>query len=105
MDITLGSTSGSQSSTVIHDLQDATPYPHPTAADGQAHVAHGLTEATAQVFGPREPQIRREAIHDRANVHVQVMIFPFSGGSASRRRGRGDKWVKKKNRLSLSWSL
>jgi exosome complex component RRP41 len=91
MDITLGSTSGSLSSTAIHDLQDTTSYPHPTAPDGQAHVAHGLTEVTAQVFGPREPQIRREAIHDRANINVQVMMLPFSGGSASRRRGRGDK--------------
>lgn len=68
-------------------------YPHPNAPDGRAHITHGLTEATAQVFGPREAQVRREAIHDRANINVQVVMLPFSGGGGSRRRGRGDKYV------------
>ncbi|CAG7851956.1 SubName: Full=Probable exosome complex exonuclease rrp41 {ECO:0000313/EMBL:CCA66660.1} [Serendipita indica DSM 11827] len=73
------------------NLHDSASNPHPNAPDGSAIVGHGLTVVSARVFGPREPLLRREAIHDRAKLSVQVAMLPFSGGMAGRRRGRGDK--------------
>lgn len=87
MNISMG---GSKAAS-MHSMLDSNSYPHPNAPDGSAVILHGLTEVVAKVFGPREPQIRREAIHDRANINVQVIILPFSGGSTARKRGRGDK--------------
>lgn len=91
MNISLGSTSSGQTATSNQDLLDSSSYPNPNAPDGLAFVSHGLTEAYAKVFGPREPQIRRDAIHDRAFINVQAFMLPFSGGMTGRRRGRGDK--------------
>jgi ribonuclease PH len=88
MSITMG---GSKAAS-MHGIIDSNSYPHPNTPDGSAVILHGLTEVSAKVFGPREPQIRREAIHDRANINVQVVILSFSGGSTARRRGRGDKY-------------
>lgn len=82
---------GSPENSSTHALFDSASNPHPNAPDGTAFVAHGLTEVTAKVFGPREVQSRRDAIHDRANINVQVTMLPFSGGAAGRRHGRGDK--------------
>ncbi|KAG8805902.1 Exosome non-catalytic core component [Serendipita sp. 399] len=87
MNVVLGDTRRSRS----ENLNDSLSNPHPNAPDGAAIVMHGLTEVSTRVFGPREPQMRREAIHDRAKISVQVVMLPFSGGVASRRRGRGDK--------------
>ena len=44
------------------------------------------------VFGPREARVRAQTLHDRAAIHVEATIAPFSG-SDRRRRGRGDKCV------------
>ena len=44
------------------------------------------------VFGPREARVRAQTLHDRAAIHVEVNIAPFSTGDR-RRRGRGDKYV------------
>jgi hypothetical protein len=44
------------------------------------------------VFGPREARVRAQTLHDRAAIHVEVNIAPFSTGDR-RRRGRGDKCV------------
>lgn len=49
------------------------------------------------VFGPREARVRAQTLHDRAAIHVEATIAPFSSASDRRRRGRGDKL-----RLSLS---
>lgn len=59
-------------------------------ADGSARVAHGLTEVLVSVFGPREARLRAQTLHDRAAIHVEATIAPFST-SDRRRRGRGDK--------------
>lgn len=93
MNVQLGSTSSSSSGSGFsaQTLHDSGSYPNPNAPDGVAFISHGLTEASAKVFGPREPQSRRDAIHDRANINVQVVMLPFSGGMGGRRRGRGDK--------------
>lgn len=93
MSIALGATSLSTEDQRIHALNDPISHPHPTAADGTACVVHGLSEVCSRVFGPREALLRRETIHDRANLNVQVIILPFSGGMAGRRRGRNDKQV------------
>ena len=58
-------------------------------ADGSARVSHGLTEVLVSVFGPREARVRAQTLHDRAAIHVEVNIAPFSTGDR-RRRGRGD---------------
>jgi exosome complex component RRP41 len=60
-------------------------------ADGSARVAHGLTEVLVSVFGPREARVRAQTLHDRASIHVEATIAPFSSTSDRRRRGRGDK--------------
>ena len=44
------------------------------------------------VFGPREARVRAQTLHDRAAIHVEVNVAPFST-SDRRRRGRGDKCV------------
>ncbi|KAH9999213.1 exosome component 4 [Russula compacta] len=62
-------------------------------ADGSARVAHGLTEVLVSVFGPREARVRAQTLHDRAALHVEATIAPFSSASDRRRRGRGDKRV------------
>jgi exosome complex component RRP41 len=62
-------------------------------ADGSARVAHGLTEVLVSVFGPREARVRAQTLHNRASIHVEATIAPFSG-SDRRRRGRGDKCVR-----------
>jgi len=61
-------------------------------ADGSARVAHGLTEVLVSVFGPREARVRAQTLHDRAAIHVEAIIAPFSANDR-RRRGRGDKRV------------
>ena len=61
-------------------------------ADGSARIAHGLTEVLVSVFGPREARVRAQTLHDRAAIHVEATIAPFSA-SDRRRRGRGDKYV------------
>ncbi|KAI0249858.1 hypothetical protein BJV78DRAFT_1283662 [Lactifluus subvellereus] len=61
-------------------------------ADGTARVAHGLTEVLVSVFGPREARVRAQTLHDRAAIHVEATIAPFSANDR-RRRGRGDKCV------------
>ncbi|KAH9178347.1 exosome component 4 [Lactarius sanguifluus] len=61
-------------------------------ADGSARISHGLTEVLVSVFGPREARVRAQTLHDRAAIHVEVNIAPFSTGDR-RRRGRGDKRV------------
>ncbi|KZT29917.1 hypothetical protein NEOLEDRAFT_1153761 [Neolentinus lepideus HHB14362 ss-1] len=63
-----------------------------SSADGSASVSHGLTQVVVSVFGPREAKMRRETIHDRANINVEVNVAPFSAGER-RRRGRGDKRI------------
>ncbi|KAG8866310.1 Exosome non-catalytic core component [Serendipita sp. 405] len=82
---------GDSAKSLSENLDDSFSNLYPNAADGSAIVMHGLTEVSVRVFGPREAQIRREAIHDRAKINVQVVMLPFSGGTANRRRGRGDK--------------
>jgi ribonuclease PH len=82
---------GSRETSSTHALFDSASNPSPNAPDGVAFVAHGLTEVSVKAFGPREVQSRRDAIHDRANITVQVAMLPFSGGVAGRRHGRGDK--------------
>lgn len=61
-------------------------------ADGSAIITHGLTQVLVSVFGPREAKQRRETIHDRANINVEVNIAAFSTGER-RKRSRGDKLV------------
>ncbi|KAI0318624.1 ribosomal protein S5 domain 2-type protein [Amylostereum chailletii] len=63
--------------------------PH-AGADGAARVSHGLTHVLATVFGPREAKQRAQTAHDRASVHVEVLV-PVFGSGERRRRGRGDK--------------
>jgi len=59
-------------------------------ADGSAIIMHGLTQVLVSVFGPREAKQRRETIHDRANINVEVNVAAFSAGER-RKRSRGDK--------------
>ena len=59
-------------------------------ADGSAIVSHGLTQVLVSVFGPREAKQKRETIHDRANINVEINIAAFSTGER-RKRSRGDK--------------
>ncbi len=74
----------------LRDLSfDSTPQ---AGADGSARVAHGLTEVLVSVFGPREARVRAQTLHDRASIHVEVTMAPFSANDR-RRRGRGDKFV------------
>jgi len=61
-------------------------------ADGSAIITHGLTHVIVSVFGPREAKQRRETIHDRANINVEVNIAPFSTGDR-KKRSRGDKRI------------
>ena len=56
------------------------------------------------VFGPREARVRAQTLHDRAAIHVEVNIAPFSTGDR-RRRGRGDKCVYLSLSLSQPYSL
>lgn len=60
-------------------------------ADGSAIITHGLTQVLVSVFGPREAKQRRETIHDRANINVEVAVAAFSTGER-RKRSRGDKY-------------
>ncbi|KAH8831860.1 ribosomal protein S5 domain 2-type protein [Flagelloscypha sp. PMI_526] len=62
-----------------------------SSADGFASVSQGLTAVSASVFGPREAKSRRDTIHDRAVVNVQIVMAPFAGATSRRRRGRNDK--------------
>ncbi|KZS92362.1 ribosomal protein S5 domain 2-like protein [Sistotremastrum niveocremeum HHB9708] len=62
------------------------------SADGSAQVSHGLTTVLVNVFGPREPRLRSQSLHDRANINVEVLIAPFST-SEHRKRNRGDKRI------------
>jgi exosome complex component RRP41 len=62
-----------------------------SSADGSATVSHGLTQVQVNVFGPREPRMRLQSLHDRLLVNVEVGIAPFSTNER-RTRGRGDKW-------------
>ena len=61
-------------------------------ADGSAMISHGLTQVLVSVFGPREPKMRSQAIHDRTNINVDVSMAAFST-SDRRQRSRGDKWI------------
>jgi polyribonucleotide nucleotidyltransferase len=61
-------------------------------ADGSAIITHGLTQVLVSVFGPREAKMRSQAIHDRANINVDVNVAAFSAGER-RKRSRGDKQV------------
>ncbi|OJA09784.1 hypothetical protein AZE42_07218 [Rhizopogon vesiculosus] len=60
-------------------------------ADGSVTFSHGLTEVRVAVLGPREAKAgsRRETLHDRATLNVEVQLAPFGVGER-RRRGRGD---------------
>ena len=74
-----------------HELRDMTiDLSQQGQADGSAIVTHGLTQVLASVFGPREAKQRRETIHDRANINVEINIAAFSTGER-RKRSRGDK--------------
>jgi len=66
--------------------------PSASSADGSATVSHGLTQVQVNVFGPREPRLRSQSLHDRLFVNVEVSIAPFSS-SERRTRGRGDKRI------------
>lgn len=44
------------------------------------------------VFGPRETKLRSQALHDRANINVELSIAAFSTGDR-RKRSRSDKYV------------
>ena len=59
-------------------------------ADGSATLTQGLTKVVVSVFGPREPKLRSQSLHNRANINVDVNIAPFSTGER-RKRNRGDK--------------
>jgi len=61
-------------------------------ADGSVTFSHGLTEVRVAVLGPREAKAgsRRETLHDRATLNVEVQLAP-SGVGERRRRGRSDK--------------
>ncbi|KAG6877513.1 hypothetical protein C0993_006463 [Termitomyces sp. T159_Od127] len=61
-------------------------------ADGSAVVAHGLTHVLVSVLGPREARMRSQALHDRANINVEVSVAAFSTGDR-RKRARGDKRI------------
>ncbi|KAG8875896.1 Exosome non-catalytic core component [Tulasnella sp. 332] len=61
-------------------------------ADGSATVSHGLTCVLVTVYGPREAKNRANSLFDRAILNVNVDVPLFSGGgSAGKKRGRGDK--------------
>ncbi|KAF7970115.1 hypothetical protein HWV62_25000 [Athelia sp. TMB] len=62
------------------------------AADGAALVSHGLTQVLVSVFGPREARQRRETLHDRAHLSVEVAVAAFSTAE-HRKRSRGDKRI------------
>lgn len=70
------------------DLQLST---HPSA-DGSATVSQGLTTVQVSVYGPREGKQKANAVHDRANISVEVGVASWAqtGGG---KRARGDKWV------------
>ncbi|KAI0270804.1 exosome component 4 [Russula aff. rugulosa BPL654] len=53
-------------------------------ADGSARVAHGLTEVLVSVFGPREARVRAQTLHNRASIHVEATIAPFSANDRRR---------------------
>jgi exosome complex component RRP41 len=59
-------------------------------ADGSATMQQGLTTVTVSVFGPREPRSRANAIHDRANLVVEVGVAGWSQPGVGQ-RNRGDK--------------
>jgi ribonuclease PH len=61
--------------------------------DGSASVSQGLTAVSASVFGPREAKNRRDTIHDRATLNVQIVMAPFASSTSRRRRGKNDKYV------------
>jgi ribonuclease PH len=69
-------------------------------ADGSARITHGLTEVLVSVFGPREARVRAQTLHDRATIHVEATIAPFSANDR-RRRGRGDKCVQSQKKKNL----
>ncbi|EMD33282.1 hypothetical protein CERSUDRAFT_76538 [Gelatoporia subvermispora B] len=62
------------------------------SADGCASIAHGLTQVSVSVFGPREAKQRSQTLHDRAVLNVEVNVLPFSTGER-RRRGRADRRI------------
>jgi hypothetical protein len=55
-------------------------------------MQQGLTTVTVSVFGPREPRSRANAIHDRANLVVEVGVAGWSQPGVGQ-RNRGDKYV------------
>ncbi|KAF9223574.1 hypothetical protein BS17DRAFT_795729 [Gyrodon lividus] len=59
-------------------------------ADASVTFHHGLTQVLVSVLGPREAKTRSQAIHDRANINVEVNVAAFSTGER-RKRSRGDK--------------
>jgi len=61
-------------------------------ADGSATMQQGLTTVMVSVFGPREPRSRANAIHDRANLVVEVGVAGWSQPGVGQ-RNRGDKSV------------
>ncbi|KAI9205338.1 ribosomal protein S5 domain 2-type protein [Polychytrium aggregatum] len=51
-----------------------------TQADGSAYIEIGNTKCLAAVYGPREPQKKGQAVHDRAFISVEFNVASFSSG-------------------------
>lgn len=62
---------------------------HP-AKDGSSVVEHGNSKVACSVTGPCEPELRSRSSTERAIVHVDIQIAPFSTIDR-RKRGRADK--------------
>ncbi|CAG8459087.1 7340_t:CDS:2 [Ambispora gerdemannii] len=61
-------------------------------ADGSAYIEQGNTKCLAAVYGPREPRLKSQIIHDKANINVELSYAPFST-SERKRRAKTDKRI------------
>jgi len=61
-------------------------------ADGSAYIEQGYTKCLAAVYGPSEPRLKSQVMHDKANINVEISYAPFST-SERKKRTKTDKRI------------
>jgi exosome complex component RRP41 len=63
------------------------PLQHP---DGSAYIEQGNTKVLVVIYGPHEPKHKSQLSSQKALIHVEFMITPFST-SERKKRSKTDK--------------
>ncbi|KAG9299574.1 hypothetical protein G9A89_020745 [Geosiphon pyriformis] len=61
-------------------------------ADGSAYIEQGNTKCLAAVYGPSEPRLKSQIMHNKANINVEISYAPFSM-SERKKRSKTEKRI------------